>query len=150
MLYRFFFLSLAKCLHDFVFFFRRAWAQFYWLPRPREHNRVGSGLALRGSFIKCIFTNGNWNVHQQSLQRFKAKNICFLSVALLYNSTTVQWKFQPSAHLSTQSQYPLAIYECRAVLILVERQAEGRNLRHLVVRLYNCATVRKQMYLALE
>lgn len=59
MLYRFFFLSLAKCLHDFVFFFRRAWAQFYWLPRPREHNRVGSGLALRGSFIKCIFTNGN-------------------------------------------------------------------------------------------
>ena len=67
-----------------------------------------------------------------------------------YISTTVQWKFQVSVYLSTQSQDPLAIYECRAVLILVERHTEGRNLHNAVVRLYDSATVRKQMYLALE
>ena len=55
-----FFSCLWQNVYTILFSFsERAWSQFYWLPRPREHNRVGSWLALRGSFIKCIFTNGN-------------------------------------------------------------------------------------------
>ena len=57
-----------------------------------------------------------------------------LNLLLIFQPTTVQ----------------LCNLNCRALLLSGERHTEGRNLRYAVVRLYDSATVRKQMYLALE
>ena len=76
----FFFLSLAKCLHDFVFFFRRAWSQFYWLPHPREHNRVGSGLALRGVFHKMHFHQWELKCTSAIFTMFKPRTSFFFQL----------------------------------------------------------------------
>ena len=85
MLYRFF-LSLAKCLHNF-FSFQWGVAQFYWLPRPNEHNSRQQAR-FEGAFIKCIFTNGTWNVHQRSLQCLSLGHMFSFSgtIVQLYNS----------------------------------------------------------------
>lgn len=57
-----------------------------------------------------------------------------LNLLLIFQPTTVQ----------------LCNLNCRALLISVKRHTEGRDLGYAVVRLYDSATERKQMYFALE
>jgi len=118
-----FFSCLWQNVYTILFSFsERAWAQFYWLPRPREHNRVGSGLALRGVFHKMHFHQWELKCTSAIFTMFKPRISVFIQ---WHRRIIVQQLNRNSNYLSvyllTRSQYPLAIYEFRAVLLLVER-----------------------------
>jgi len=76
-----FFSCLWQNVYTILFSFsERAWAQFYWLPRPREHNRVGSGLALRGVFHKMHFHQWELKCTSAIFTNFKSRTSFFFQL----------------------------------------------------------------------
>ena len=76
-----FFSCLWQNVYTILFSFsERAWAQFYWLPRPREHNRVGSGLALRGVFHKMHFHQWELKCTSAIFTMFKPRTSFFFQL----------------------------------------------------------------------
>ena len=106
MLYRFF-LSLAKCLHNFFFHFSGAWLNSIGCHALNEHNSRQQAR-FEGAFIKCIFTNGTWNVHQRSLQCLSLGHMFSFSgtIVQLYNSAK---KISIFCSYFNQSQHSFAI-----------------------------------------
>ena len=138
-----FFSCLWQNVYTILFSFsERAWSQFYWLPRPREHNRVGSGLALRGVFHKMHFHQWELKCTSAIFTMFKPRTSFFFQlhcctiVQQFNGNLTLLLVFQPT-------KVQLCNLNCRALLLSVERRTEGRNLRYAVVQLYDSATERK-------
>jgi len=138
-----FFSCLWQNVYTILFSFsERAWAQFYWLPRPREHNRVGSGLALRGVFHKMHFHQWELKCTSAIFTNFKPStsfffHLHFLTIVQQYDGNlNLLLVFQPTT-------VQLCNLNCRALLLSVERCTEGCDLRYGVVWLYDSATKRK-------
>ena len=101
------FSCLWQNVYTIFFHFSGAWLNSIGCHALNEHNSRQQAR-FEGAFIKCIFTNGTWNVHQRSLQCLSLGHMFSFSgtIVQLYNSAKKMSIFCSSFN---QSQHSFAI-----------------------------------------